>query len=80
MCTHPQQVPFRHRGDVAALDLDPARGGTDQPGQQCEQGRLAGPGRPDQRHRLAALHAQVDLLQAGDLGVLVAVDVSEPGA
>ena len=50
--------------DVDAVDLDRARVDVVQPRDQVGRGRLAGPGRPDERHELARLGLEVDVAGA----------------
>ena len=63
--------------DIAVVDGHPA--GHDVVGavEQLDQGALARPGRPDQRHRLAWLDAQLDVVQHRDLRLVGEVDVFE---
>src|SRR5581483_11566665 len=69
---------LEHRGDEAgadrlgrrpAEDRDAAAVGLEQPEHEVDGGRLPGPVRPEQRHRLAALDAQVDAAHGVHLAV-----------
>ena len=62
---HPEgraQRVARHRPAVDAVDRDPAVVDLVEAHQQVHEGRLAGPGRTDDRHRLAGLDHEVQVL------------------
>jgi hypothetical protein len=52
-----------HPGDVPALEQDPSRRGTAQPGHDVEQGALARPVRPDQAGDAALLGGDADAVE-----------------
>jgi hypothetical protein len=62
----------RHRGDVAAAELDPAFIGPLKAGDQSEQGRLPRPGWTEQREELAFLDREVDPGDRDDRAVVLA--------
>ena len=54
--------------DQAVADVDLARGELDQPGDEVERRRLAAARRPDERHELAVLDGQRDVVDGHDTG------------
>jgi len=65
---HPDLAPIgRKIGDAHAVDRNLARVGHQEASDQVEQRGLAAAGRAEQRHQLAALHLQRDLVQRDDL-------------
>ena len=52
----------RQRRRIAAGDMDRARIGPLQPGDQAQRRRLAGPGRPEQHDELAVGDVQVEIV------------------
>src|SRR5688572_13032141 len=66
--TRARELPFGHLGhELPVQPVTPAIRGIEA-SQQVHQGRLASPGRPDDRNVLVAAHDQVDALQRGDCG------------
>src|SRR3989442_414681 len=61
-----RQAPIAHRGDVVAGDPDDPGGRPVEGPDDVEQGRLAGPGRPDERDELAVVDGEVDVPEGGD--------------
>jgi hypothetical protein len=55
-----------HPADVLAADLDVARGGRIQAGDEVQQRRLARAGRSHQGEELALIHVQVEVLEHRD--------------
>ena len=53
--------------EALAVDVDLARGRPVEAADQVEQRRLAGAGRPDDRHHLAAIDAEGDVVERRDL-------------
>ena len=67
----------RHALDVVAVDAHVPGGGVVEAGDQLGQGGLAGPGGPDEGHRLPRRDAQVDVAQHGHVGVVAEGHVVE---
>ena len=67
----------RHRHEVPRPDADLAGGRDVEPGQDRQQGRLARPGRADDREQLAVLDEQVQPLQRLHLDALGLVDAHQ---
>ena len=59
-------------GDVAAVDLDAARGRLDQPDQRADERRLAGAGEAHHDEHLAGPDVERDVADGGDAAVLLA--------
>src|SRR5690606_5366627 len=67
----------RQAGEVERTHLRDARGGTVQPADHVEEGRLAAPAGADDRHHLALFHREVQALQRHDLDVGHLVDLDD---
>ena len=52
------EIRARHLREILSEDLEAAAGRMVQPGDQVEEGGLAGSGGTDQRHELALLHLE----------------------
>lgn len=63
--------------EVGAVGGDPAAGGVVVPGDELDQGRLPGPGLPDERHRLTGRDPQVDAGEGLLVGAVREGDVLE---
>ena len=57
---------------ILAVEQDPAAVGSFQPGDNPQQGRLAGDGRPQQRHQFPRRDRESDVLQSGEAAELFA--------
>ena len=71
------QVLAAHRGDVDAVERDPAAVQLVEPHDQVDQGGLAGPGRPDDRDGLPRLGDQRQVLDQRLVGLVAERDVLE---
>ena len=68
---HPErraQLVARHLAAVDAVDADVPAVDLVEPHQQVHERRLAGTGRPDDRHRLAGLHDEVQVVDERGIG------------
>src|SRR5690606_2844939 len=78
LSTQLRQLGVRGLGYVRAADHQAASGRGKQPGEDGEQGRLPGAGRPEQCYRLTWFDVQVDAGERDDVVPLKPVDIDQP--
>ena len=71
------ELLFRHRDEVAAVDVRGAGARQVEAGEDVEQGGLAGSGGADDSHQLTAAHAEIQAAQRDDFQVGDLVDLEE---